>query len=799
MAEVPDHWHGAFCFQIDDREGWHLCGSATTPGVTSITSTAGGWSYRRNMSKHKPIWSLAVVAVLMLPAVASGQEVTGFVLVDASTDLDIGPLTDGDTIDLDVVGDQLNIRAEVTGPVESVRFGLDGTANYQTESTPPYALAGDSGGNYNPWTPGLGGHTLIATPYTEDNAGGVAGTPLEIDFTVTRTPPACPPVTGGTAIISGDLFRWHTVTASFAGPDTSEQAALNPFLDLRLDVTLTHDPSGNSWVVPGFYAADGDAADTGASTGGVWQSRFTPPEEGLWHVAASFRCGTGVAVADGPTPGDPAAFDGAIGSFSIGPSPATGRDFRSMGHLEYTGERYLRFSGTDEPFLKGGADSPENLLGYIDFDDTVDHGGSANDLIDGLHRYQPHIDAGDWQTGDPSWRSGKGKGLIGALNYLASRGMNSVYFLTMNVGGDGREVYPWTGYDERNRFDVSKLDQWEIVFAHMERLGLAMHVITQETENDQLLDGGALGDTRKLYYRELVARFGHHLAVVWNLGEENTNSDAQRKAFSSHIRSLDAFDHPIVVHTYPGQYDAVYTPLLGYPDFEGPSLQMGSMSGTHAETLEWVGRSADEGRPWFVCLDEIGPANTGVKPDADDPNHDTVRHQALWGNLMAGGAGAEWYFGYAYPHNDLDCEDWRSRETMWDQTAAALGFFHDHLPFPAMEPADDLTADGGDYVLALENAVYAVYLPQGEVLDALDLSSATGELEVQWFDPRNGGPLQPGTIATVTAGGIVDCGLPPVDPGLDWVALIRRVGLVDSIFTDDFESGSTGAWSATMP
>ena len=216
----------------------------TLPGVTSITSTAGGWSYRRNMSKHKPIWSLAAVAVLMLPAVASGQEVTGFVLVDASTDLDIGPLTDGDTIDLDVVGDQLNIRAEVTGPVESVRFGLDGTANYQTESTPPYALAGDSGGNYNPWTPGLGGHTLIATPYPEDNAGGVAGTPLEIDFTVTRTPPTCPPVTGGTAIISGDLFRWHTVTASFAGPDTSEQAALNPFLDLRLDVTFTNDPSG---------------------------------------------------------------------------------------------------------------------------------------------------------------------------------------------------------------------------------------------------------------------------------------------------------------------------------------------------------------------------------------------------------------------------------------------------------------------------------------------------------------------------------------------------------------------------
>jgi hypothetical protein len=750
----------------------------------------------RDMLPRAPRLLLTVGLIVVLPALAVGQTVTEFVLVDATTDLDIGPLGDGGTIDLDAVGDLLNIRAEVSGTVESVRFGLDATTNHQTENAPPYALAGDSGGDYNPWTPGLGGHTLVATPYTDDNAGGTPGMPLEIDFSVVRTPPACPPVTGGTATITGDLFRWHTVTASFVGPDTSEQAALNPFLDLRLDVTYTHDSSGSSWVVPGFYAADGDAADTGASTGAIWQSRFTPPEEGLWHVIASFRCGTGVAVADGPTPGDPASFDGASASFSIGPSPAGGRDFRARGHLEYTGERYLRFSGTQEPFLKGGADSPENLLGYADFDGTVDHGGSGNDLVDGLHHYQPHVDAGGWQPGDPTWQSGKGKGLIGALNYLASREMNSVYFLTMNVNGDGREVHPWTDYGERSRFDVSKLEQWEIVFAHMERLGLAMHVITQETENDQLLDGGALGDTRTLYYRELVARFGHHLAVVWNLGEENTNTDAQRKAFASYIRALDPFDHPIVVHTYPGQYDSVYTPLLGFSDFDGPSLQMGSMSGTHAETLEWVQQSAANGRPWFVCLDEIGPANTGVKPDADDPYHDTVRHQALWGNLMAGGAGAEWYFGYSYPHNDLDCEDWRTREAMWDQTAHALGFFHDHLPFTAMSSADGLTTGSDDFVLALPGAVYVVYLPPGEVLDGLDLSGANGDFEVLWFDPRNGGSLQVGSVANVIAGGVVDCGLPPSDSGLDWVALVRLPGFASVIFADGFESGSTASWSS---
>ena len=70
-----------------------------------------------------------------------------------------------------------------------------------------------------------------------------------------------------------------------------------------------------------------------------------------------------------------------------------------------------------------------------------------------------------------------------------------------------------------------------------------------------------------------------------------------------------------MVHTYPGKYDAVYEPLLGLANFAGPSLQMGNMKATHAETLKWVSRSAAAGRKWFVSLDEIGPANAGVLPD----------------------------------------------------------------------------------------------------------------------------------------------------------------------------------------
>ena len=47
-----------------------------------------------------------------------------------------------------------------------------------------------------------------------------------------------------------------------------------------------------------------------------------------------------------------------------------------------------------------------------------------------------------------------------------------------------------------------------------------------EAANKRELDDGELGTERKLYYREMIARFGHHLALEWNLCEEyNLNFD----------------------------------------------------------------------------------------------------------------------------------------------------------------------------------------------------------------------------------------------------------------------------------
>jgi len=578
-------------------------------------------------------------------------------------------------------------------------------------------------------------------------------------------------------IITGELKQWHPLSITFEGPETSETEEYNPFLNYRLQVTFRKE--NKEYTVPGFYAADGDAANSGADSGNKWRVYFTPDETGIWTYTVSFRKGPQIAVNPDPQAGEPVYFDGARGSFKVSPSDKSGRDFRSKGMLKYVGKHYLQFSGSGEYFIKGGADSPENFLAYFEFDGTralkkiSQKKRSGEAKTSHLHRYQPHV--ADWKKGDPTWKNGLGKGIIGALNYLAGKGMNSVYFLTMNVQGDGQDVWPWIAPDQRLRFDCSKLDQWEIVFSHMDRLGLMMHLITQEQENDQLLDGGDLGIERKLYYRELIARFSHHLGLVWNLGEENTNTNEQRKSFATYFKKNDPYQHPVVVHTFPNKYNQVYTPLLGFEYFDGASLQIGDMKKTHSVTIKWVERSDSSSHSWIVCLDEIGPAHTGVKPDIYDFWHDKVRRYALWGNLMAGGAGCEWYFGYNYPHNDLTTEDWQSRDNMWNLTRHALEFFNKYLPFWEMHSADELTDNPDDYVFAKKGEIYAIYLPEGKITH-LNLVGFSGRFSVRWYNPRNGGKLQKGTIETIKAGSsAVEIGYPPIEKEKDWVGLIRKM------------------------
>ncbi len=314
--------------------------------------------------------------------------------------------------------------------------------------------------------------------------------------------------------ITGEQKKWHPVTLTLDGPSSSETADPNPFLDYRFNVTFSK--GSKSFVVPGFFAADGNAANTSATSGNKWRARFVPDETGTWTYTTSFRTGAGVAIDDSPTAGTPNEFDGLTGTISIGDTDKTGKDFRARGVLRQVGEHYLLFD-SGEWFISSGTGSPETFLAYSGFDNTFSTSAWTP------KSYAAHV--ADWNTGDPVWAGDKGKGIIGAINYLSGAGVNGMFMLVMNTQGDGKDTFPWIAHEDFYHFDVSKLAQWEIVFEHMNSKGIMPQLVLQEMDIEHLLDNGDLGETRKMFYRELMARFNHLNGVKWNIGEEHRIAD----------------------------------------------------------------------------------------------------------------------------------------------------------------------------------------------------------------------------------------------------------------------------------
>ena len=369
------------------------------------------------------------------------------------------------------------------------------------------------------------------------------------------------------------------------------------------------------------------------------------------------------------------------------------------------------------------------------------------------------------RIGKPATRRGKadkGKGLIGAINYLASKGVNSISFLPYNAGGDGDNVWPFVARDDKFHYDVSKLDQWQVVFDHAQQKGIYLHFKLQENEIDDNVRGNPAARRRcasPVRSRWTAATSGRSAsytcasswrgsgmcsALNWNIGEENTQSSEQQLAMAMNLRDTDPYGgHHIVVHTFPNGQESVYPALLGsLSPFTGASLQM-AWNAVHERTLRWVLASSQAKKPWVVANDEQGPAGLGVPPDPGYSGfagkdakgldvgytlHD-IRKYTLWGNLMAGGAGVDYYFGYGLPDNDLVAENFRSRDKSWDYGRIAIDFFHSQkIPFWEMTNADGLVGnekhDNSRYCFAKANDVYLVYLPSGGTT-TLDLSKAS--------------------------------------------------------------------------
>lgn len=137
-------------------------------------------------------------------------------------------------------------------------------------------------------------------------------------------------------------MQYHKVTVDVNGPFSSEVATSSsntPFLRYRYDVSFTQ--GDESITVPGFFAADGNAAHTLASSGTVWRAYFRPPNAGVWSVTVSFVYGSTAAISDPSISTPYSSIHGMSGTFCVEPTNKSGRDLRSKGTVRYVGTRYI--------------------------------------------------------------------------------------------------------------------------------------------------------------------------------------------------------------------------------------------------------------------------------------------------------------------------------------------------------------------------------------------------------------------------------------------------------------------------
>ena len=562
--------------------------------------------------------------------------------------------------------------------------------------------------------------------------------------------------------LTGTGKKWEAISVAFQGPaaDSADNHP-NPFLDYRLQVLFTG-PSGRKYNVPGFYDGDGK----GGRAGNIWRVLFSPDETGRWRFEASFRKGSRVGISTDANAGEAVFFDGSKGSFSVVAQEQNAAGFLKSGRLEYVGAFYMKFRDGGY-WIKGGTDEPEDFLAYNGFVNTPR----------ATHRYEQHEQ--DWRPGDPDWDNGKGKAIIGALNYLSSQHMNNLYFMPMNIGGDGKNVWPYLGpidsagstNNDNLHFDIAKLRQWGIVFDHAQRKSIFLHFVLNEAEeaNKNELDETALGVERKLYYREMVARFGHHLALQWNLCEEYNLkiklSPELVKSYAAYIHAVDAYGHPITVH-HAGKLPQAWEEFLGFRLFPVTSFQWEDTSIVEY----WRAKSKAAGFPQVIGMDEFFPDTASVT------NADRHRREYTW-PIYLSGAQLEYIV-----QELIKTDDFRKYEPIWKYTWYARKFLEENLPFWEMEPKDDLLTGAAEYqgknnrvtgqVFAKAGQIYAIYVPIGEKTGKLDLSGAPGKFTQRWYNPRTG-QFAPGS-KEIEGGKSVALGQPPTDLSEVWAVLISR-------------------------
>ncbi len=556
--------------------------------------------------------------------------------------------------------------------------------------------------------------------------------------------------------ITGELKQYHKISITWEALNLSESSTT--YLNYRMNVAITS-PSNETFLVPAYFAADGNAAETSATSGNKWRCHFIPKEIGTYKYTVSFRSSANIAADLNETSGTPVSIDGDSGSFFISAGSITNsNDFRSKGKLQYVGEKAAKFDNGDY-YFEVGSDSPETFLEYGDFDATT-----------GRHDFAEV--ANNYENGDPSWQNGKGTEIIGAVNYLANQGMNVNYIVLMNITGDGKRTYPFPSDTQYQIYDVSKLDQWQIVFDHMYNKGIALELVLTEQENlnwfedQEGSDRTGFGVSRKIYYREMIARFGY-LNVFWNIGEE-ANEDAAGDVYSAQqiedaaefIQDLSPYNDLVSVHNGPSAQIGIFFEVAGLSGINhltsiSRQANWNNEQHCHDQFLNLKSVATNDSTEWVLRLTE--PFSGTLQ------NIETWTNIALWGSITAGAVGVHYF-----PYSNLDVvnDDYTQYADFYKRLKICKDFFENNMiPYWNMTNNDNDVSDG--YLLSDSTNYFVGYLPNGGNQN-INITG-NGTYTVKWYDPRNGGELKDGSVSSVSAGTNVNLGNPPDNITSSWV------------------------------
>ena len=460
----------------------------------------------------------------------------------------------------------------------------------------------------------------------------------------------------------GRFSVWTRIEIPLTGPESRGRGQPNPF-EILADVVFTG-PSGKKFKVPAFYDGDG----RGGLDGDVWKVRFSADETGAWTFVSTSAN---------------RHLDAYKGSFTVTPPAPDAPDFYRWGRLERVGTaankiRYLKFR-SGPYWLKAGCDDPENFLGNYRHYDTLE---KRKDAVD----------------------------------YLAGKGVNSMYIMTHNLDGDDKDVWPWLGTTAEEakdnsmksaRFDIAKLEEWRRLFEFMQLKGIVPYIVLED-------DSAWAGYDHARYYREMVARFGYLPALLFNFNEEHNEnySLAEALSFMQQLKEIDPYGHPRGIHN-------VNDPVDDYVDASQVDLTsiQTNVGGplTHNQlAIEWINRCKSRSRRVLVISFDEG------RPEEE--------RGEWWSAYMGGGV---WEV-HVRPPYDRPMSTW---DSVWTQLGGTRTFM-ESVPFWRMEPRNDLVKSGPAFCLARPGEVYALYLPYGGEI-TVELA-ANRTYEYAWWKAANG-------------------------------------------------------------